>query len=146
MLITKAIKLHLLADEDVAAIVGARVFLRRAPQKASYPRIVVSMASAEWPTRSQADRADATKHVVKARIQVDCYCKGATAEDDVDTLAETVSESLDDFRGTTQGVVVSRSLQDDERDNYEPLQDGSDDGVHRITQDYGIHYRQPTTV
>jgi hypothetical protein len=78
-------------------------------------------------------------------MQIDCYCSGSGAETAIDTLAETVSETLDDLSGTVQGVTVKRSLQDDERDNYEPMQDGSDNGIHRITQDYGIWYVEPTT-
>lgn len=141
MRITKAVKLHLKAAAGVAAIVGTRVYLRRAPQAAAFPRVVVSIASSEWPTRSQGRRSADTKHVIKARVQIDSWSKD---EDEVDALAEAVSAALDDFIGTTQGVVVKRSLQDDERDNYNPLDDASDVGAHRITQDYGIHYEEPT--
>ncbi len=141
MKITKAVKLHLRANAGVTAIVDQKVHLRRAPQRASFPRVIVSVAGAEWPTRNQQRRSENTNHIIKARVQIDCLSKD---EDEVDLLAETVAKSLDDFIGTTQGVVVLRSLQDDERDNYEPLLDASDEGAHRITQMYGIHYREPT--
>lgn len=140
MRITKAVKLHLKNDSGVSAIVGQRVYLRRAPQAAAYPRVTVSIASCSWPTRSNAPRSAGTILDVKARLQVDSW---SMDEDEVDTLSEMISDALDDFRGTMQGVVVKRALQDDERDNYDSLRDASDDGVHRITQDYEIIFQQP---
>jgi hypothetical protein len=141
MVITKAVKLHLKADMGVTSIVDGRVHLRRAPQRSEFPHVIVSVAGAEWPTRSQESRNAGTTHVIKARVQVDCY---STDENQVDDLAESVAAAFDDFKGPMQGILVKRSLQDDERDNYETLLDASDVGVHRITQIYGVHYLEPT--
>jgi Protein of unknown function (DUF3168) len=141
MRITKAVKLHLRADAGVAAIVGSKVHLRRAPQRSEYPHVIISIAGAEWPTRSQARRSEDVSHIIKTRVQIDCF---SLDENQVDELAEAVAGSLDDFMGTTQGVVITRSLQDDERDNYSQLEDASDEGVHRITQMYAIWYDEPT--
>lgn len=136
MRITKAVKLHLKDDAGVAALVGERVYLRRAPQKAGFPRVVVSIASVQWVTRSQDDKGDA----VKVRVQIDSLSKN---EDQVDAVAEAVANAVDGYTGTMQGVVVRGFRQEDERDNYEQLDDASDEGAHRITQDYEVYCNEP---
>ena len=141
MKITTAVRDHLRADIGIRALVGQRVYKRRAPQRCGFPRIIVSVAAAQFPTRSQAQRSDDVSHHIEARVQVDSW---SLDEEEVDRVSEAVAKSLDDFTGTTQGVSIKRSLQDDERDNYQPLQDGSDEGAHRITQDYNIVYLEPT--
>lgn len=147
MVITKAIRDRLRADAGVLAIlVKPKVYMRRAPAQASFPYVLVSVASVSFPARSNAERSAGATLIVEAKVQIDCFHSdkiSVTAEEDVDRLAEAVADSLDDMKGTVQGVTVGRALQDDERDNYERLQDGSDNGIHRITQDYKVKFQQP---
>lgn len=149
MVITKAIRDRLRVNAGVLDILTKpKVYKRRAAVQASFPYVIVSVASVEFPARSQARREDASDQIVKAKIQIDCFTSektSATAEEDVDRLAEAVAVAMDDFSGTAGGVTVGRSRQIDERDNYERLQDGSDNGIHRITQDYDVWFKQPTT-
>lgn len=141
MVILEALRTLLRNTAGVTAIVGQRSYKRRAPQRAPKPYVTLALASVDFLTRSQKQREAGQNHKITARVQVDCY---STDEDEIDTLSDAVARALDDYRGTTGGVTIYRSLQQDERDNYEPLADGSDVGVHRVTQDYKIEYLQPT--
>lgn len=140
MILTTAIRDHLRADATVLEILTLpKVYKRRAPARAGYPHVVVSIATTDFPTQSNAPQT-ASQNKLKVKVQVDSF---STEEEQVDRLAEAVASAMRIDSETIQSVTILKCVPKDERDNYEYLRDASDEGVHRITQDYDVHYVQP---
>lgn len=72
-------------------------------------------------------------------FEIDCW---ADSYSGADTLAEAVRQELQGFSGTMGSDTVTSVTLDDEEDAYEPPDDGSDEGIFRITLRYRIQYRE----
>lgn len=135
--VEEGLRLWLLADADVQALAGNRVYPNdKVPQGAGYPRVLIQ--------RSQGSRVrtfDGPTDLAHPIIQLDCV---ALSYDQAKQLARAVKgtsadRKLDGFAGDLHGVTVQGAhLQDDERDGFRLLTDGSDKGEHIVTLDFEI--------
>jgi len=72
-------------------------------------------------------------------FEIDCWSKSYEA---ADQLAEAVRQQMQGFSGTMGATSVKSVILDDEQDAYEAPQDGSDNGLYRITLRYRIRYTE----
>jgi hypothetical protein len=73
-------------------------------------------------------------------VQIDCW---AASYETADKLAEAVRLKLQGFAGTmgsTSTTTIQAITLDDEKDDFEPYDDGSDDGIFVRSQIYSIRY------
>ena len=55
-------------------------------------------------------------------------------------IAEAIRDRCDGYRGTMGSVAIHCSHLSDQRDDYEAPAEGSDIGIHKITQEYLLWY------
>lgn len=136
----EAIRVRVLAG-GARAWIGDRFYPQRAPQNAPRPYAVFRRISGS-PERHMRGAAA----IAHARIQVGIYAETyALAK----AIADAVRVSLDGFKGEVAvgaGPFYIRhlSLQNDVDDFIEP-QDGSDGGIHVVSQDWQIFYVLPAS-
>lgn len=92
----EALIAKLLADGNVAALAGSRIFPGMRPQAAQLPAIVCNMISSN-PSYSD----DGEDGIAESRMQIDCW--GATYSA-AKLLARAVKSSLSAFSGTVNAV------------------------------------------
>jgi len=117
----------------ISAIVGARIYINKAPQRAAVPYLILSQLSSE-----EYLSLDSTTSNLRG-IVVDIDCKGRTFPE-AQSLAEAVKTKLTDYSGAAGTFTVRAAIFNDETHDYEPAADGSDNGVHVITLDYDFQY------
>jgi hypothetical protein len=125
------LRLFLLADPDIAALVGTRVYPSPAPQNAEMPCITFQRVSTD-----REYSLDGRSGLAGPIIQIDCWSdapeyagKYATAK----TVAETVRLILESFRGFMGPVRVQEVTITSERDLFE-----AQDRTRRVSIDYRI--------
>lgn len=125
----------LVADADVAAIVGTRVYPVIAPATADLPFVTWRRSGVRreqtlsgpmgWPT---------------VLLSVDMY---ATTYEAVRDLADKCRRVLDGFgTGTADSVVVSHVTLDNESDGFVQLAGGDVPPVYSVTQTYSITWSE----
>ena len=92
MTIGAALRNHLLADAQIAAIVGTRLFPLRLPQKVVLPAIVLTRISEVRYGHLRGNEA-----LARPRYQVDCW---ATTHDGATALGTLVRQRLNGYTGT----------------------------------------------
>lgn len=117
----------------ISNIVGARVYINKAPQKAALPYLILTQLGSE-----EYLSIDSTTSNLRGLV-VDVDCKARTFPD-VQTLAEAVKARLTDYSGAAGTYTVRAAIFNDETHDYEPSADGSDNGAHVITLDYDFQY------
>jgi len=123
----------LTATSSVSTLVGSRVYVNKAPQKAVLPYVILTqLNSEEYPT------LDGLTSVLRT-VTIDADCKGRTFPE-VQSLAEAVKALLKDYSGAAGTYTVGAVLYNGEVHDFEPPSDGSDNGNHVITLDFDIQY------
>lgn len=104
---------------------GVRLFPNVAPQGASYPRATYYRVS------TQRRRHYKGTVGVKPTVEFDCW---ALDYPSAKAVALAIGGSLNDFIGNVPGgrVRVQGTFLDDERDDYEPPENGGEAGVHKV--------------
>lgn len=122
---------YLNADAALTALVSARIFPVIAPASAAYPSVTVTRVFNEH-----------TRHMLAsgglsiALYQIDTW---ALSSPSAESVAEAVRNLLDGYVTKDMGGVdVRSSFLDLEEDTVETPQDGSQDFIYRIRQDYKI--------
>jgi len=92
----KVVRAHLLADPQVAALVGDRIYYQTRPDGAEYPCIVLTTIS-DVPQRDLQGRA-----WTETRIQLTVMSQ---TEPGAETVARAVEQSLDGFAGLMAGAL-----------------------------------------
>lgn len=127
MSIESALRAHLIANAGVTAIVGSRVYMKRAPNSATYPYIVMNKIS-KRPSRHSTAACGLCDH----SFQLDCWGETDKATKD---LADEIRDGLDHYRGTlgsgseTIYAHVVRYIND--YDDFDEPSDGSEVGEYR---------------
>jgi hypothetical protein len=133
--IAAALRAHLLGDTAIAALVAARVYPLRLPQKPVLPAIVLTQISSH---RSKHLRG--AEALARARYQVDAW---AATFDAADALGTLCRRRLNGYAGTwTDGespetAVLVRVLIDSEMTLFEEDILG---GLCRYSADYFLYY------
>lgn len=123
----------LTGEATISAIVGSRVYVNKAPQKALYPHIVITMMAADNHITLNAS----SNEFRTLTFDIDCRAKTSMG---AETLADAVRTFIDDYTGTAGSYTIQAVLMNGESDDYEPPADASDVGVHVVTLDVDIQY------
>lgn len=130
----KGMRDYFLADNDVATLIGDRLYPRRAPQTAAKPYVVFNLIS-DVDLRVLRGYAGLTS----ALYQLDVFAATALA-------ARAVGEALfqaigrDGFKGTWDGVTVQLARWTDKRDDLVPPFAGDDVGIPQYSLDLAVWY------
>ena len=131
---SKALRARLIDDATMTGYVGTRIYPGRAPQKPTMPYIVYHRIST---VRSATLDAGNTK-VPEVRMQCDVI---AASQSEVETIMNQMRIVMDNFRGTSSGVVVLGVSVSDEQDQPKFLE-GSDTVFYHSSLDFSIIYRE----
>lgn len=98
-MIIKALRAMLLADAEIVAAFGSRIYPRLLPQSPTLPALVLHLIStSSGMINTGRDGVD------RRRVQVDCW---AARYEDAETLANLVKRTLDGGRGTYAGERIN---------------------------------------
>lgn len=117
-------------DSAVSAIVDEAVYPAMPPQDVTLPYITYQQVSG-IPYRALNGPSD----YCKSRFQVDCWAATPLA---AKTLAAAAKAALQEFYGPKSGIRIGEVILNDQRDNFNPPQDGSDQIVPGVTLDFTI--------
>ncbi len=134
-----ALRLNLLADSAVAAIVGTKIYSVPVPQSAALP-----YATLQYISQETVDTLGGFEGVVTERWQIDAYAASVTG---VLALKKAIFDALHMKNNETwSGYKIYLSRFDGDNDLSEPATDGSEDMYHRIQQDFKIKRSYETTI
>jgi len=122
----------LAGESSVSTLVGSRIYISKAPQKAALPHIVITQISS-----TEFLQIDGTGPLRFLDFDIDCK---ADRSIESEALGKAVRVFLDDYTGAAGSQTIGAVLMNDESTEYEPPQDGSDTGVHNTLLDVQIQY------
>ncbi len=130
----KSALVDLLKNEStINSLVGSRIYVVNAPQKATFPHVILTqMSSDENPSLDGA-----SGQLRFLNFDIDCRAKTSLEASNLGTAVRTF---IDDYFGAAGTQTIGAVIVNDESDSYEPPQDGSDVGVYVVTLDVDIHY------
>ena len=120
------------AQSSISAIVGTRVYVSKAPQKAALPHIVITQMRSE-----DYKSLDNTGNLRAVDYDIDCRADRSVESE---TLGNAVRTFLQDYSGAAGTYTIGAVLLNDETNDYEPPTDASDVGVHTVTLDVTIQF------
>jgi len=120
------------AQASISAIVGTRVYVSKAPQKAALPHIVITQMRSE-----DYKSLDNTGNLRAVDYDIDCRADRSVESE---TLGNAVRTFLQDYSGAAGTYTIGAVLLNDETNDYEPPTDASDVGVHTVTLDVTIQF------
>ena len=124
----------LLAGEaTVNAICRSRIYVSKAPQKATFPHLVITQMSSE--ENGTIDGGSGQLRFLN--FDIDCRAQTSVKAEE---LGNAVRTFLDDYSGAAGSYTIGAVIMNDESDDYEPPQDGSDVGVHVVTLDLDVQF------
>lgn len=126
---------RLKADASVTALIAGRIFPGMAPQGIDLPYVTFTTIANE--PLNHMGPGQLADH--KAMVQLDCW---AASYDLAYRTRSAVNNSLAAHRDESASPPIDSILQLAERDLPEGPEDGSDQPIHRISQDYSIWYRE----
>lgn len=130
----QAIYTMLAANTGVTGLVSTRISPNYAPQANELPFLIYT--SVDSTHEHNMGGASSMRH---SRVQIDSY---ATTYASVQAIAEAVRLALDSFVGYvdvgTERVEISKLFIETTRDLYEPSEDASQRGIHRVSQDFMV--------
>ena len=134
-----ALRLYLMSDAAISAIVDTKIYAIPVPQNASLPYATIQRIGKEtWNTLSNFS------DVIIERWQIDAYA--ATASE-VQAIEKAVFNKLHaKHHETWSGYKIEKSWFDNDNDLSEPANDGSEKMYHRIQQDFKIKRSYETTI
>jgi hypothetical protein len=125
----------LVADADVAAIVGTRVFPVLAPASADVPFATYRRSGVQRSHTLQGPMGHPT-----VILTLDLYAETYEA---VRELADRCREVLDGFgTGVTESIVVNNVSLDNESDGFVQLAGGDTPPVYSVSQTYSILWQE----
>lgn len=114
MNLNEALYAYLTSDPDLFALVGTRVYPRRAPQDPTFPLIVVHRIAT--PRDSSNDGPDGLPMPL---MQLNCVAKTTEESSKVADLVRLLLDGFQGSMGGAGGVEVNGAFVDDERDVYD---------------------------
>lgn len=123
----------IVSDATISALIGARCYVNKAPQKAPLPYVILTQLDSE-----EFQSLDATTSNLRS-LTIDIDCKGRTFTE-CETLTNAVKALLKDFSGTAGSYTIGASFFNSEVHDYEPAADGGDAGIFVVTLDFDFQY------
>lgn len=127
MQIESILRAILVADPDVAAIIGSRAYQGRLPREPTFPAIVYQMIS-----RPQ----DGLTGIVQARMQYTCMAESWREAAD---LADAVRCALHGYRGVRDGARIEDVRYAGQHDDYDETT-----GIYWIPVDMIVTFLEET--
>lgn len=121
------------AQASITAICSTRIYMTKAPQKATFPHVIITQMGSEENTSIDGGSGQ----LRFLTFDIDCKARTAVA---AESLGNAVRTFLDDYSGAAGSYTIGAVLLNDEADDYEPPQDGSDQGVYTVTLDLDVQY------
>lgn len=112
--------------------IGQRIYPVALPQSAVLPCLTYSRTTGGHDHNLKSATGSAIP-----TFDIDCW---SLTYEGADSLAEEIRQKMQGFSGTMGTTAVRSVILDDEVDAFEPLEDGSDKGIFRITLRYRIRY------
>lgn len=119
-------------ESTISALVGARVYVNKAPQAAALPYIVVTQM-----TTDEYNAIDGTTGLRSVSFDIDCKADRSV---EATSLADAVRVFVRDYTGAAGSETIDAVMLDGETADFEPPTDGSDTGIHTKTLDISIQY------
>lgn len=123
------LRAYILADAQVAGLVGDRMYPRMLPQEPALPALVFQRID----TRRMHDM-DGADGLPRARLQIACW---AALPADAAIVAQAVRSRMDGVKGSIGASIIGASLCVGERD----LND-AEAGRAGVALDFLIHYQE----
>lgn len=133
-MIRSALRTYLLANSEVAALIGTRLYLTRIPENGSFPCVTFRRAGSG---RHQDMRA--ASGYAEASFDFEIWSDDS---EEVEAVCESLRQALQGYRGLMDTTPVSRVTLEDEQDFFHPPLSGDDVGVHRTLVRYVIGYSE----
>jgi hypothetical protein len=129
---------YLLTKSAITDLVGTRIFVDKLPESiTTRPSVTAQRISTVHQRHLGGESGIATD-----RIQVDVW--GATSAT-TDAVAEAIRIAIDGQGPLTMGTTaVVRPFDDGESSSYSTSVDASDQGEHRVTQEWIVWYAEST--
>lgn len=123
----------LLAGEaTISGIVGARIYVARAPQHAVLPYLIVTQMGSD-----EHKSLDGTGELRSVEFDIDCK---ADRSIESQALGDAVRAFIQDYSGVAGNETIEAVLLNNERTEYEEPTDGSDVGVYNTLLDLTVQY------
>lgn len=137
--ISATIRTLSIADSDVSALVGTRMYSDVLPQKCTMPAIAYQVIS----TVANEELVNVTA-LTRARIQIDCFAK---TRGEANQLAEKVRIALHKkHRGNNSGQWIDEiSLAGGEEHEFVQPEAGTDQRRFITSQDFFVFYQTTTS-
>lgn len=133
--IKKAMSNFLRQSTGVSAVLDDRIFFLNAPTKSKLPYVVFETISSPG-THHMGGQSE----IANPTFQFSCFGKtGPEAE----AAKEAIRNAIVGFRGLWDDVIISSVLLQDESDEFDPPDDGSEDGTFSELMDITIWYKRP---
>jgi len=126
--IAPGIRLALLADGPVVAVVVARAYFTMLPQEPTYPAITIDLVSGD-PNNALAE----LPALVWSRVRINCWGRTFGA---ANALALLVEAALNGQKIAVTGLSIRSVVADGMQSMYEPEVE-----AHYVTQDFRIWHR-----
>lgn len=123
----------LAGDATLSAIVGARIYVSRAPQDATLPYLVFDEAEAERIRSLSGDLG-----YVSSVVDVSAF---ASTRTEALAAGNAAREAVNDFRGTSGSTVVTLLAVTREQDLHIPPSDGGEVGTFERALELELHWR-----
>ena len=121
------------AESTITAICSTRIYVKRAPQKAAFPHVIITQMGSE--ENGTLDGGSGQLRFLD--FDIDCKAKSSVA---AESLGNAVRTYIDDYSGTAGSFTIGAVFINDESDDYEEPEDGSDVGVFVVTLDLTIQF------
>ena len=129
---------HLKTFTDVTNEVGDRLFINRAPTRASWPYVIVSRYGGDTPY-SLAGEVGTTE----TAIQIVTWAKDPNGTLQADNAASAIRDKLSGYRGLWgERFINACTLENEPTDLTDDAGDGSNDDWHGVSQDYRVTHAQ----
>jgi hypothetical protein len=115
------LRTYVLAQTEISALIGSRMYLQKAPQGASLPLIIFSLQRS-----SPNHHLRGYSGVTEDTIEIECQSYTDVGAKD---LKEKVRKKLQGYRGVMGSTFVNSCFITDESDHYTDRSDASDKGI-----------------
>lgn len=123
----------LTGEATVSALVSNRVYVNKAPQRATLPYVILTQLTSE-----EFKSLDNTTSTLRM-LTFDIDCK-ADRFVEAEAVANAVRVFLDDYSGAAGSYTIGAVLMNAEQHGYEAPDDASDVGLHVVTLDVDVMY------
>ncbi len=137
MTIRADLRFYLLANVAIAAVVGTRVYVTHAAQKAARPYLVIHMIDG-----GHIHDLDGGGGYAFPRLQINCVADDSL---DVETLSDVLREQMQGFVGRWDATEVGVALLDGETDLLGNPHDAGESGIQVIAHDYIVGHEESVT-